>query len=183
MHSLRRTGIICGAPDGRGNVLVQIQKEKVLINRKRLSLYIERKELYPGEEYDMDFVFESKETRKKRKQMRKRHVEGPSIEHKGDERYTEDRKGSPGTSPREPYYRKGGLSFPRFVLAALLRRSVICHLFAELVQAGRARSRSIVLRTIVASCHFRSPPSASVPNKLDNHPTLELFFQKVKENT
>jgi DNA mismatch repair protein MutS2 len=84
VHSLRRTGIVCSAPDERGNILVQIQKEKVRINRKRLSLYIERKELYPGEDYDMDIVFESKETRKKRKQMGKRHVEGLTIEFKGD---------------------------------------------------------------------------------------------------
>lgn len=80
VHSLRRTGIVCGEPDDRGNVLVQIQKEKVRINRKRLSLYIERSELYPGEDYDMDIVFESKDNRKKRKQMEKRHVEGLKIE-------------------------------------------------------------------------------------------------------
>jgi hypothetical protein len=32
----------------------------------------------------MDIVFESKETRKKRKQMGKRHVEGLTIEYKKD---------------------------------------------------------------------------------------------------
>ncbi|MFD0692549.1 DNA mismatch repair protein MutS [Paenibacillus sp. GCM10027628] len=85
VHSLRRRGIVCSEPDDRGNILVQIQKEKVRINRKRLSLYIARSELYPDEAYDMDIVFESKDTRKKRKQMSKRHVEGLQIEHKRNE--------------------------------------------------------------------------------------------------
>ncbi|UUZ90633.1 hypothetical protein LJK87_32810 [Paenibacillus sp. P25] len=58
---------------------MQIQKEKVRINRKRLSLYIERKELYPEGDYDMDIVFESKEVRKARKQMGKRHDPGNRI--------------------------------------------------------------------------------------------------------
>lgn len=82
VHSLRRTGIVCSEPDHRGNITVQIQKEKVRINRKRLSLYIERSKLYPEGDYDMDIVFESKDTRKKRKQMSKRHVEGLTIEYK-----------------------------------------------------------------------------------------------------
>lgn len=82
VHSLRRTGIICSEPDHSGDITVQIQKEKVRINRKRLSLYIERSKLYPEGDYDMDIVFESKDTRKKRKQMSKRHVEGLTIEYK-----------------------------------------------------------------------------------------------------
>ncbi|MDR6879316.1 endonuclease MutS2 [Bacillus sp. 3255] len=82
VHSLRRTGIVCSEPDHRGNITVQIQKEKVRINRKRLSLYIERSKLYPEGDYDMDIVFESKDTRKKRKQMSKHHVEGLTIEYK-----------------------------------------------------------------------------------------------------
>ncbi|CAG7602021.1 Endonuclease MutS2 [Paenibacillus solanacearum] len=79
VHSLRRTGIVCSQPDERGNIVVMIQKEKVKINRKRLSLYIEKKQLYPDESYDMDIVFESKDTRKKRKQMNKRHDPGNFI--------------------------------------------------------------------------------------------------------
>lgn len=73
IRSLKRTGIICSLPDNRGDIKVMIQKEKVKINRKRLSLYISRKELYPEGEYDMDIVFESKEVRKKKKVMGKRH--------------------------------------------------------------------------------------------------------------
>ncbi len=40
---------------------------------------MEAKDLYP-ENYDLDIVFESKENRKKRKLMSKRHVEGLIIE-------------------------------------------------------------------------------------------------------
>ncbi|MGF7031818.1 dsDNA-specific endonuclease/ATPase MutS2 [Paenibacillus mucilaginosus] len=81
IHSLRRTGIVCGLADERGNLLILIQKEKVKINRKRLSLYIEREQLYPEGDYDMDIVFESKEVRKKRKMMSKRHDESVMIIH------------------------------------------------------------------------------------------------------
>lgn len=84
IHALKRTGIVCGPPDDRGNIVVQIQKEKVKINQKRMSLHIERKELYPEGEYDMDIVFESKEDRKKRKLMNRKHVEGLSIIHPND---------------------------------------------------------------------------------------------------
>ncbi|MNC54292.1 hypothetical protein D3C75_1037680 [compost metagenome] len=61
-----------------------IQGQRVKINRKRLKPYIKKEELYP-EDYDMDIVFDSKENRKKRKLMGKRHVEGLTIERKGDQ--------------------------------------------------------------------------------------------------
>lgn len=73
IHSLKRTGIVCSLLDGRGNVQVMIQKEKVYVNHKRLTLYIDKKELYPEGDYDMDIVFESKQVRKQRKLMNKRH--------------------------------------------------------------------------------------------------------------
>jgi len=76
---LGRTGIVYAAEDSRGNVGVMIQKQKFQINKKRLVLHIEGKELYP-DDYDLDIVLESKENRKKRKVMSKKHVEGLSIE-------------------------------------------------------------------------------------------------------
>lgn len=77
---LRRSGVVYRLPDERGNMIVQVQKEKLTINHKRIRRYIEKKLLYPGEDYDMDIVFETVEHRKKRKLMSKRHVEGLSIE-------------------------------------------------------------------------------------------------------
>ncbi|MFD2614346.1 endonuclease MutS2 [Paenibacillus gansuensis] len=73
VHSLKRTGIVCGPPDAKGDVPLLIQKERVKINHKRLSLYISKEKLYPEGDYDMDIVFESKDIRKQRKQMMKRH--------------------------------------------------------------------------------------------------------------
>ncbi|RAV12963.1 endonuclease MutS2 [Paenibacillus contaminans] len=80
IQSLGRTGIVSELPDARGNVIVLVQKQQVKINVKRISLYIESSKLYPGDDYDMDIVFESKDVRKKRKLMSRKHVEGLMIE-------------------------------------------------------------------------------------------------------
>jgi DNA mismatch repair protein MutS2 len=77
---LRKSGVVFRLPDDRGNMIVQVQHEKLKINHKRVRKYIDKKHLYPGEDYDMDIVFESVENRKKRHQMNKRHVEGIIIE-------------------------------------------------------------------------------------------------------
>lgn len=79
VSTMKRTGIVCEPVNSRGEVVVMVMKKKYRINHKRLSLYIEAKDLYP-EDYDLDIVLESKENRKKRKLMRKRHVEGNIIE-------------------------------------------------------------------------------------------------------
>lgn len=81
--SLRRVGIISELADSRGNMMVMIQGQRVKLNRKRLKPYIKKEELYP-DDYDMDIVFDSKENRKKRKLMGKRHVDGLMIERNPD---------------------------------------------------------------------------------------------------
>lgn len=81
VSSLNRTGIVCETQDARGMVGVMIQKQRIKVNHKRLTLHITGKELYP-EDYDLDIVFESKENRKKRKLMNRKHVEGLTIETK-----------------------------------------------------------------------------------------------------
>jgi DNA mismatch repair protein MutS2 len=80
ISNLRKSGVIYRLPDERGNMVVQVQKEKLTINHKRVRRYIEKEQLYPGQDYDMDIVFEPVEHRKKRKLMSKRHVEGLMIE-------------------------------------------------------------------------------------------------------
>ncbi|MBB6729744.1 endonuclease MutS2 [Cohnella zeiphila] len=77
--SLGSRGIVYRLPDERGDLVVQVRGEKIKINRKRVSLFLRGKELYP-EDYDLDIVFETVADRKKRKLMGKRHVEGLSIE-------------------------------------------------------------------------------------------------------
>jgi dsDNA-specific endonuclease/ATPase MutS2 len=77
---LRKPGVVYRLPDDKGNMIVQVQKEKITINHKRIRKYIDKKHLYPGEDYDMDIVFDTVENRKKRHLMGKRHVEGLTIE-------------------------------------------------------------------------------------------------------
>ncbi|PWV92015.1 MutS-like protein [Paenibacillus cellulosilyticus] len=79
IHPLRRTGIVYREADERGNVIVQVEDRKLTFNQKRLARYIDRSKLYPGQDYDMDIVFESKENRKKRHQMNRKHVEDVVI--------------------------------------------------------------------------------------------------------
>ncbi|UQZ34175.1 DNA mismatch repair protein MutS [Paenibacillus sp. PK3_47] len=82
--SLGRRGIVYEKRDTRGMVGVMIRQQKMRINHKRLKPYLSKEELYP-EDYDFDIIFESKDTRKKRKLMRKKHVEGLTIVHKEEE--------------------------------------------------------------------------------------------------
>lgn len=79
ISTMKRTGVVCEPVNSRGEVVVMVMKKKFRINHKRLSLHIEAKDLYP-ENYDLDIILESKENRKKRKLMRKRHIEGNIIE-------------------------------------------------------------------------------------------------------
>ncbi|MCZ0704619.1 dsDNA-specific endonuclease/ATPase MutS2 [Natronobacillus azotifigens] len=72
------TGIVYQGPDDGGNYIVQVKGEKQTINHKRLTIYIQAKELYP-EDYDFDTVFKSKEYRKKKHLMERKFVEGLSI--------------------------------------------------------------------------------------------------------
>lgn len=81
---LGRTGIVFETEDSRGNVGVMIQNQKFKINHKRLKLHIESKELYP-DNYDLDIVFETKENRKKRKLMGRKHAPGVTIETQSEE--------------------------------------------------------------------------------------------------
>lgn len=81
VSSMNRTGVVYETIDSRGMVGVLIQKQKFKINHKRLKLHIAGKDLYP-DDYDLDIVLESKENRKKRKLMNRKHVEGLTIETK-----------------------------------------------------------------------------------------------------
>ncbi|THF74994.1 endonuclease MutS2 [Cohnella fermenti] len=82
--SLKAPGTVYRLPDERGNLTVQVKGQKLRINRKRIKPYIDGARLYP-EQYDLDIVFESVASRKLRKRMSKRHVEGASIETPSDD--------------------------------------------------------------------------------------------------
>lgn len=74
-----KIGIVVKMADDKGNVLVQLQKEKIVINHKRLKLKVAATELYP-EDYDFSIIFDSVETRKARHRMGKGHDVGKSID-------------------------------------------------------------------------------------------------------
>ncbi|MGQ8872502.1 endonuclease MutS2 [Paenibacillus sp. TSA_86.1] len=76
---LDQAGIVSIEEDNRGQIEVMIRGRKLKIHKKRLRLHISADELYPGN-YDLDIVLESKENRKKRKLMGRKHVEGLQIE-------------------------------------------------------------------------------------------------------
>ena len=58
---LKRSGTVYETIDGRGNIGVMIQKDRLKINHKRLKPYIAAKDLYP-EDYDLDIVLRAKRT-------------------------------------------------------------------------------------------------------------------------
>ncbi len=74
-----KIGIVVKPADDMGNVLVQIQKEKILVNQKRLKLKVPAAELYP-EDYDFSIIFDTVKNRKARHQMNKHHMPGLTIE-------------------------------------------------------------------------------------------------------
>lgn len=74
-----KIGIVVKPADSMGNVLVQIQKEKMLINQKRLKLKVRAEELYP-EDYDFSIIFDTVENRKARHQMERKYQGNLMIE-------------------------------------------------------------------------------------------------------
>lgn len=76
----KKIGIVFEKTNGKGEVGVQIKKEKRFINHKRLKLRVAAKDLYP-EDYDFSIIFDTVENRKARHLMEKRHVEGNEIKY------------------------------------------------------------------------------------------------------
>lgn len=70
VHTLKKRAIVFAEENDRGEIGVKIRDKKIYIQKKRLSMFIEREQLYPDfKNYDMDIVLESKEYRKKNHQM------------------------------------------------------------------------------------------------------------------
>lgn len=72
-------GIVVQPADAKGNVLVQIKKEKQFFNQKRLQLKVAATQLYP-EDYDFSIIFDTVETRKARHQMERKYSEGLTLQ-------------------------------------------------------------------------------------------------------
>lgn len=81
VHTLKQKGLVYLNENKKGEIGIIIRDKRMLIQKKRLSPFIDGKDLYPVD-YDLDIVLKSVEHRKKQKMMTKRHVEGLVIEHK-----------------------------------------------------------------------------------------------------
>jgi len=73
-----KIGIVVMPADQQGNVLVQYQKEKMMINHKRLKLKVAASQLYP-DDYDFSIIFDTVKNRKARHKMSKGHQEDLTI--------------------------------------------------------------------------------------------------------
>lgn len=75
-----KIGIVYASIDDEGNVGVQVQNRKFLINHKKIRLHTPAEELYPDyPNYDLSIVLDTVANRKARHKMGKRHLEGNVI--------------------------------------------------------------------------------------------------------
>ncbi|QUI23144.1 endonuclease MutS2 [Vallitalea pronyensis] len=73
VNTIKQRGIVYAPLNKKGEVGVKVRDKKMLVVSKRLSPFINRKELYP-DDYDMDIVLETKENRKKKHAMGRKYV-------------------------------------------------------------------------------------------------------------
>lgn len=78
VYPQKKIGIVYQPTDEKGNVGVQIQKEKVLVNHKRLQIKTKAEDMYP-EDYDFSIIFDTVENRKARHLMERKYVKGLEI--------------------------------------------------------------------------------------------------------
>ena len=75
-----KIGIVYAPIDDEGNVGVQVQDRKFLINHKRIRLFTPAEDLYPDyPNYDLSIVLDTVANRKARHRMGKGHFEGNEI--------------------------------------------------------------------------------------------------------
>lgn len=78
VYPQKEIGIVYACSNDKGEIGIQIKKEKMLINHKRIKLHVPASELYP-EDYDFSIIFDSVENRKARHILEKRHEEGNVV--------------------------------------------------------------------------------------------------------
>ncbi len=84
IYPQRDIGIVYAAADEKGMVGVMVQKKKLLVNHKRLSLVVAAEELYP-DDYDFSIVFDTVANRKARKVQTKRHDTSAIVRYEEEE--------------------------------------------------------------------------------------------------
>lgn len=83
VYPQHKLGIVFAPADDRGDVGVQIQKRKLLVNYKRLQLKVAASQMYP-EDYDFSIIFDTVENRKARHQMDRKYVPDMEIKYEKD---------------------------------------------------------------------------------------------------
>lgn len=76
VYPQKKIGIVYKPANEKGEIGVQIKKEKFIISHKRLKLKASREDLYPAD-YDFSIIFDSVATRKARHDMDRKH--DPSL--------------------------------------------------------------------------------------------------------
>lgn len=74
---LNEQGIVCSVPDSKGKIRVLVKDKKMELPVKRVQLHIPAEQLYP-ENYDLNVVLLSKEERRLKHQMERKHMPGIS---------------------------------------------------------------------------------------------------------
>lgn len=69
-------GVVAAPVNARNQLEIKVRDEIIAMDARRVKLHIPREELYPGEEYDLDIVLLSKEERKLKHDMGRKHVPG-----------------------------------------------------------------------------------------------------------
>jgi dsDNA-specific endonuclease/ATPase MutS2 len=79
---MKASGIILGDPNKKGEYPVEIKGKRFSLSHKRITPFIEQKDLYP-EDYDLDIVTKSVDRRKTEKKMKKG-KQGFVVVHRGE---------------------------------------------------------------------------------------------------
>lgn len=83
VYPQKETGIVFQTANDRGEIGVQIKKQKQLIPHKRLKLHVPASELYPPD-YDFSILFDTVANRKARRILDKRYDKNAVIEYGDD---------------------------------------------------------------------------------------------------
>ncbi|TCT16206.1 MutS-like protein [Natranaerovirga pectinivora] len=78
VYPQKEVGIVYKEANEKGEIGIQIKKEKKLVNHKFVKLLISASELYPPN-YDFSIIFDSADNRKARKSMTKKHDPNVTI--------------------------------------------------------------------------------------------------------
>lgn len=74
---LNEQGVVCSLPDSKGKIRVLVKDKKMELPVKRVQLHIPAEQLYP-ENYDLNIVLLSKDERRRKHLMERKHIPGAS---------------------------------------------------------------------------------------------------------